>query len=121
LPAGSQPNINRHVVALLPVARIDVHPFVVEPDGTGFLTVPADDAVQQEKQVLDARRLSLTFPRCGRRSGCDHLSKLHDAHAQSHKQTAEALSHVIKHLAAPKKIIRDPKTNRAMRSETVLQ
>ena len=50
-----------------------------------------------------------------------HLKQLHQSHAEAHKQTTEALSHVIKHLAAPKKIIRDPKTNRAIGSERVLQ
>ena len=39
LGAGSQPDIDRHVVAGFPVPRIDRHPGITQPDGLLFLSV----------------------------------------------------------------------------------
>ncbi len=56
LAPGPQRHVDRHVVAGLPAARIDIDPGVAEPYGLQLLAVLADGRVQQRKDVVDTFR-----------------------------------------------------------------
>ncbi|WP_298255856.1 hypothetical protein [Bradyrhizobium sp.] len=52
LAPGAETDIDGHVVARLPVARIDIYPGVAQAHGLDLLAVLADRAVQERKDAL---------------------------------------------------------------------
>ena len=49
-----------------------------------------------------------------------HLAQTHAQQMEANRQQTELLTHVAKHIAAPKRIVRDAK-GRASHTETILQ